>query len=74
MGLVCVKRDLQLIIRTNTILEYADLLDFLLDNDFNLHWEVASNNTFLFNTYITSFRNKLKSEFENSIISPLKNR
>lgn len=71
---IALKRDLQLIIKTNMILEYADLLDFLLDNDFTSHWEVASNNTFLFNTYITSFRNKLKKEIESNYTKLLKDK
>ncbi len=59
-----IKKELQLIIRQNNIFEYSDLLDFLLDNDFSNFWEVASNNTYFFNTYITSFRNKFKQETE----------
>lgn len=71
---IALKRDLQLIIKTNNIFEYADLLDFLLDNDLNTHWEVASNNTFLFNTYITSLRNKLKQEIESNYRKLLKDK
>lgn len=54
--------DLQKIIRDNEILEYADLLDFLLDNDLLSYLDVAQNHTILFNTYITSLRNKKKYE------------
>ncbi len=59
-----IKKELQKIIRQNNIFEYSDLLDFLLDNDFDNFWEVASSNTYFFNTYITSFRNKFKQETE----------
>lgn len=54
--------DLQKIIRDNEILEYCDLLDFLLDNDLLSYLDVAQNHTILFNTYITSLRNKKKYE------------
>lgn len=51
--------DIQKIIRDNKILEYSDLLDFLLDSELFSYLDVAMNHTILFNTYITSFRNKL---------------
>ena len=57
-----IKKELQVIIRQNNIFEYSDLLDFLLDNGLDNFWEVASNKTYFFNTYITSFRNKFKEE------------
>ena len=53
--------DIQKLIRDNDILEYCDLLDFLLDNDLLSYLDVAQNHTILFNTYITSLRNKKKS-------------
>ena len=55
-------QEIQSIIRDNSIMEYADLLDLLLDNDsFNL-WDVARNHTLLLNTYISSRRYKTKQE------------
>ena len=60
--------DLQKIIRDNEILEYCDLLDFLLDNDLLSYLDVAQNHTILFNTYITSLRNKKKSIAKNNFL------
>jgi len=55
-------QEIQCIIRNKSILEYADLLDLLIDNDlFNL-WDVARNHTLLLNTYISSRRYKTKKE------------
>ena len=44
-------------IRQLGITEYADLVDFLVDNEMMLEYDVAINNTFFFNTYICSKRN-----------------
>lgn len=60
--------DIQKIIRDNNIFEYCDLLDFLLDNDLLSYLDVAQNHTILFNTYITSLRNKHKKLAINTII------
>lgn len=60
--------DLQKIIRDNAISEYCDLLDFLLDNDLLSYLDVAQNHTILFNTYITSLRNKKKSIAKNNVL------
>lgn len=60
--------DLQKIIRDNEISEYCDLLDFLLDNDLLSYLDVAQNHTILFNTYITSLRNKKKSIAKNNVL------
>lgn len=55
-------QEIQKLIVTEHILEYADLMDILLDNElFNL-WDVAKNHTLLLNTYITSRRYKTKKE------------
>lgn len=55
-----IKKDIQNLIRTNNIIEYSDLLDYLLDNDLFSYLDVAQNHTILFNTYITSRRNKIR--------------
>lgn len=59
-----IKKEIQKIIIKNHINEYCVLLDFLLDNDLNNYWDVASNHTIFFNTYITSRRHKLNSEIQ----------
>lgn len=56
-----IKRKLQNLIRELDILEYSDFMDFLLDNEMSLEYEVCSNNTYFFEKYISSRRNKLKS-------------
>ena len=48
------------IIRDVGITEYSSLIDFLEDNELHDEWNVAKNNTFFFNTYITSKRNAEK--------------
>lgn len=63
-----IKIELQKIIRDNNIYEYCDLLDFLLDNDLLSYLDVAQNHTILFNTYITSLRNKHKKLAIDTII------
>ena len=50
--------DIQKLCRDNDITEYCDLLDLLLENDLLSYLDVAMNHTILFNTYITSLRNK----------------
>lgn len=63
-----IKIELQKIIRDNDIFEYCDLLDYLLDNDLLSYLDVAQNHTILFNTYITSLRNKHKKLAINTIL------
>ena len=55
-------QEIQKLIVTEHILEYADLMDILLDNELYNLWDVAKNNTLLLNTYITSRRYKTKKE------------
>lgn len=60
-------REIQTLIIENEILEYCDLLDFLMMHDKPELWNVASSHTLLLNTYITSKRHKLKKEEVNII-------
>lgn len=55
-----IKKKLQQLIRNLNIFEYSDFMDYLQDNDLNVEYEVASNNTYFFEKYITSRRNKYK--------------
>lgn len=55
------KKEILSFIVDNNILEYADLLTSLMDNDMTQMLDVASSHTMLFNTFITSRRNKLTS-------------
>lgn len=55
------RRKIHELIRDNEILEYSDLLDGLMDFDLDLY-DYACNHTILFNTYITSRRNKLEGK------------
>ena len=54
-----IKQELIGIIRLYNIFEYSSLLDYLLDENLQQLFDVASNNTIFFNTYITSFRHKI---------------
>ena len=56
------KRQVMEIIRQVDIVEYADLLDFLLDNDLSAEYDIAINHTILFNTYIASRRHSSEAE------------
>ena len=53
--------NIQTFIRENEILEYSDLLDYLLDFKLETEYNVASKHTILFNSYLCSRRNKLKN-------------
>ena len=65
---LAIKKQLQTMIREMGILEYSDLMDFLQDCDMDNAYDVASSNTYFFEKYITSRRNKqrLRSDFEAS--------
>lgn len=54
------KKSLQKLIRDADILEYSDFMDLLQDSDMDNEYEIASNNTYFFEKYISSRRNKLK--------------
>lgn len=60
-------KEIQTLILENDILEYSDLMDFLIMNDKMDLWNVASSHTLFFNTYITSKRHKQKQEEVNII-------
>ena len=54
-----VKRKLQSLIREKNILEYSDFMDYLQDSEnMEQQYDVASNNTYFFEKYISSRRNK----------------
>lgn len=57
-----IKKRLQRIIIDGDILEYSDLMDLILDSDMVNEYEVASNNTLFFNSYIRSRRFKRERE------------
>lgn len=54
------KRKLQELIIQADIVEYCDFMDFLLDNEMWTEYDIGSNNTYFFEKYISSRRNKLK--------------
>ena len=55
-----IKRKLQKLIRVEGFFEYCDFMDFLQDNEMALEYDVASCNTYFFEKYISSKRNKAK--------------
>lgn len=52
----CLKEIQQMVVEY-TILEYSDLMDFLITEGKMEHWNVACSHTLFLNTYITSKRN-----------------
>ena len=57
--IVKIKSNVQTIIRDNEIYEYSELLDFLQGKELYLNeYEIALNNTLLFDRYISSRRHK----------------
>lgn len=55
---ISIKRNLQSLIRSLDIREYSDFMDYLLDNELTSEYDVASCNTYFFEKYISSRRNK----------------
>lgn len=53
-----IKRELQTLIRSGDILEYSDFMDLLQDSNMDQQYDVASSNTYFFEKYISSRRNK----------------
>lgn len=64
-----IMKEIQHLILENCILEYADLMDFLIQNDKMELWNVACSHTTFFNSYITSKRNKLNKFMQDNIKS-----
>lgn len=54
-----IKSKVLKLVRDVDIIEYADLIDILIDNEMLVEYDVAVNNTFFFNSYITSRRNSM---------------
>ena len=53
---ISIKKEIQQIIRSLEFTEYAQLMDYLLDNQLNNFYEVACNNTVFFDRYLGSCR------------------
>ena len=62
------KRDILVYIEDNNIIEYSDLLNVLIQNELFNMLDVATSHTILFNTFITSRRNKQLSLIEKNLI------
>ena len=58
---ITIKKELQTLIREADILEYSDFMDLLQDSEMTQQYDVASSNTYFFEKYITSRRNKRKT-------------
>lgn len=57
------KKVIQTIIKEREILEYSELMDYLLyDEDIDYLYDVASTNTYYFKAYIDSKRHRLKDK------------
>ncbi len=51
-----IKRKLHALIREHGFIEYSDLMDFLMDNQMYIEYDVASTNTLFFDRLLSSFR------------------
>lgn len=58
--IISIKRELQMLIRNLNIMEYSDFMDYLQDNELVSFYDIASSNTYFFEKYISSRRNKSK--------------
>lgn len=54
-----IRADIFTLVRENGVVEYADLLDGLLDSGMWDHWDYACSHTILFSHYLASRRGKL---------------
>ena len=61
-----IKKRLQMLIRNMNFIEYSYFMDYLQDNNLSVEYDIASNNTYFFEKYITSRRNKLKDSLRNN--------
>lgn len=57
-----VKIKVQQFIREYDITEYGELMDMLLDNELMVEYEIASNNTLFFNSYVSSRRHVMNQK------------
>lgn len=55
-------KQIQLLILEHNIIEYNDLMDYLMSNDYMELWNVACSHTLFLNTYITSKRHKFEKQ------------
>lgn len=61
----CIK-TIQALIIENGIIEYSDLMDYLLESEYMELWNVAASHTLFFNTYITSKRHSFEKDIKES--------
>lgn len=65
------KKDIIRIIEKYDICEYETLLTYLMDNEevenYNVYFQIVSTNTILFNTFISSRRNRLHKQEVNNL-------
>lgn len=54
-----IKKKLQGLIREKNFIEYAEFMDYLMDNDMLMEYDIASSNTYFFDKYISSKRHSL---------------
>lgn len=61
-----ISKELQILIQNKNILEYSDLMDFILEFGTDSEYDVASSHTYFFDKYISSRRNKNKNNIVSS--------
>ena len=68
-----IMKEIQYLIVSKKIYEYADLMDLLLKEDTSDFYQIASSHTLFFDRYLSSRRNK-KKDFEQEIQKMLQHR
>lgn len=56
--ILAIKKDLQILIKTENFCEYADFMDYLLENGTAEQYEIGCNNTYFFDKYLSSRRHQ----------------
>lgn len=64
------KQELQAFIIENNIIEYADLIDYLLCEGLTEKYDIATSHTYFFDKYISSRRNKQKEAMMQEYMRP----
>lgn len=54
-----IKKQLQGLIREKNFIEYAEFMDYLMDNNMLMEYDIASSNTYFFDKYISSKRHSI---------------
>lgn len=59
-----IKNNLRVLIKSINLFEYADFVDWIAENGTQEEFEVACNNTYFFDKYLTSRRHQVEKEIK----------